>query len=95
MYSTEPTGSLVTLGGHLRVVLHSHDDATVAAESTDPPSSLANEYGGRGSLRKSFGGSKNGVDGPVLLQFSSVFDFPWRLLNQESSSLSRFEYISK
>lgn len=42
MYSTEPMGSLVTLGGHLRVVLHSHDDATVAAESTDPPSSLAN-----------------------------------------------------
>ncbi|KAI4481761.1 hypothetical protein M0804_009282 [Polistes exclamans] len=44
MYSREPTGSLVTLGGHLRVVLHSQDDATVAAESTDPPSSLANEH---------------------------------------------------
>jgi len=27
MYSTVPTASLVTLGGHLRVVLHS-DDAT-------------------------------------------------------------------
>ncbi|KAI4497286.1 hypothetical protein M0802_007533 [Mischocyttarus mexicanus] len=44
MYSREPMGSLVTLGGHLRVVLHSQDDATVAAESTDPPSSLANEH---------------------------------------------------
>lgn len=35
MYSTVPTGSLVTLGGHLRVVLHS-DDAT-ATVSADPP----------------------------------------------------------
>lgn len=34
MYSTGPARSLVTLGGHLRVVLHS-DDAT-ASESTDP-----------------------------------------------------------
>lgn len=34
MYSTVPTGSLVTLGGHLRVVLHS-DDAT-ASVSADP-----------------------------------------------------------
>lgn len=34
MYSTVPAGSLVTLGGHLRVVLHS-DDAT-ASVSTDP-----------------------------------------------------------
>ena len=34
MYSTVPTGSLVTLGGHLRVVLHS-DDAT-ASVSANP-----------------------------------------------------------
>lgn len=34
MYSTVPAGSLVTLGGHLRVVLHS-DDAT-ASVSADP-----------------------------------------------------------
>lgn len=32
MYSTVPTGSLVTLGGHLRVVLHS-DDATASVSA--------------------------------------------------------------
>lgn len=35
MYSTVPTGSLVTLGGHLGVVLHS-DDATASVGSADP-----------------------------------------------------------
>lgn len=50
MYSTVPTGSLVTLGGHLRVVLHS-DDAT-ASVSADPRCHWGTDTSSRRSQRE-------------------------------------------